>query len=109
VGIALFTVLVVVVGVMMGVGKASVYKYIADYFPRDMGVVGGLVGAIGGLGGFVLPLVFAWADVQTGRPQSTFVVLLAACVVSLLWLHVIVIKMKRDEHRALALEQTSPS
>jgi NNP family nitrate/nitrite transporter-like MFS transporter len=109
VGIALFTLLVVVVGVTMGIGKASVYKYIADYFPRDMGVVGGLVGAIGGLGGFVLPLIFAWADVQTGRPQSTFVVLLAACIVSLLWLHVIVIKMKRDERRALALEQVSAS
>lgn len=104
VGIALFTALVVVVGVMMGVGKASVYKYIADYFPRDMGVVGGLVGAIGGLGGFVLPLLFAWADIRTGRPQSTFVVLLAASLVSLVWLHLVVLKMRRDERRRALLE-----
>jgi NNP family nitrate/nitrite transporter-like MFS transporter len=102
VGIGLFTALVVVVGVMMGLGKASVFKYIADYFPRDMGVVGGLVGAIGGLGGFVLPLLFAWALGETGKPQSTFVVLLAACIVSLLWLHVIVVKMRRDERRQAA-------
>lgn len=104
VDVALFTLLVVTVGVMMGIGKASVFKYIADYFPRDVGVVGGLVGAIGGLGGFVLPLLFAWADIQTGRPQSTFVVLLGACVLSLVWLHAVVIKMRRDERRAAAAE-----
>jgi NNP family nitrate/nitrite transporter-like MFS transporter len=102
VGVWLFTALVVVVGVTMGIGKASVYKYIADYFPRDVGVVGGVVGAVGGLGGFVLPLLFAWAQRRTGEPQSTFVVLLAASVVSLLWLHVVVVKMRRDERRGAA-------
>ncbi|MEZ5163426.1 MAG: hypothetical protein R2688_06685 [Fimbriimonadaceae bacterium] len=29
---------------MMGIGKAAVYKHIPDYFPNDIGVVGGLVG-----------------------------------------------------------------
>ena len=96
-GVWLFTVLVVLVGVTMGIGKASVYKYIADYFPRDVGAVGGLVGAIGGLGGFVLPLLFAWAKDVTGRPQSTFVVLLAGSIFSLAWLHVVVWRMKRAE------------
>ena len=91
VGIVLFTVLVVVVGVMMGIGKASVYKYIADYFPRDVGVVGGLVGAVGGLGGFVLPLLFAWAQRDDRRPESTFLVLLVSALVSLIWLHVVVV------------------
>jgi NNP family nitrate/nitrite transporter-like MFS transporter len=108
VGITLFTVLVVVVGVMMGIGKASVYKYIADYYPRDVGVVGGLVGAVGGLGGFVLPLLFAWALAQTGRPESTFLVLLVSGLVSLIWLHVVVVKMRRDERRlARAVDATS--
>jgi len=50
-----FTVLIVVVGFAMGVGKASVYTYIPQYFPKDVGAVGGLVGAVGGLGGFILP------------------------------------------------------
>jgi len=105
VGIKLFTALVIAVGVMMGVGKASVFKYIADYYPRDVGVVGGLVGAVGGLGGFVLPLLFAWAHHQSGRPESTFLVLLASALVSLLWLHLVVIKMRRDERHH---ETTSP-
>jgi NNP family nitrate/nitrite transporter-like MFS transporter len=97
--IRLFTILIIVVGAMMGIGKASVFKYIADYYPRDVGVVGGLVGAVGGLGGFFLPLLFAWAKVKTGDPESTFVVLLASALISLVWLHLVVIKMRRDERR----------
>jgi NNP family nitrate/nitrite transporter-like MFS transporter len=99
-GITAFTALVVLVGVMMGVGKASVFRYIADYFPRDVGVTGGVVGAVGGLGGFVLPLLFAWAQSVSGRPESTFLVLLVASVVSLIWLHLVVIHMRRMERRA---------
>ena len=94
-GITPFTVLVIVVGMMMGIGKASVYKYVSDYFPRDIGVVGGLVGTIGGLGGFVLPLLFAWALAKSGRPQSTFFVLLIFAITSLVWLHVVVVHMLR--------------
>ena len=26
--------------VLLGMGKASIYKYIPEYFPRDVGVVG---------------------------------------------------------------------
>ncbi len=99
VGVTLFTVLIVAVGTMMGIGKASVYKYVADYFPRDIGTVGGVVGAVGGMGGFVLPLLFAWALDRTGNPESCFLVLLVASIVSLIWLHLVVIKMKRDERR----------
>lgn len=98
-GIVLFTVLIVVVGVMMGIGKASVFRYIADYFPRDVGAVGGLVGAVGGLGGFVLPLLFAWAEGSTGRPQSAYMVVLISGLVSLVWLHIVVVHMKRAERR----------
>ena len=54
----------------MGIGKASVYTYIPQYFPKDVGAVGGLVGAIGGLGGFVLPLLFAWAKAETGPARE---------------------------------------
>src|SRR5262249_115828 len=32
-----FTALMVLVGVGMGIGKASVYKYIPNYFPADVG------------------------------------------------------------------------
>jgi MFS transporter, NNP family, nitrate/nitrite transporter len=76
-GLAGFTVLMVVVGVGMGVGKASVFKYVPNYYPKDVGAVGGLVGALGALGGFVLPPVFGAVGRWTGSPQSAFLALLA--------------------------------
>lgn len=89
-GIVPFTVLVVAIGVAMGIGKASVYKYVPEYFPKDVGAVGGLVGAIGGIGGFILPLAFAWVLVQTDRPESAFYVLFALAVVCIVWLAAVV-------------------
>src|SRR5690606_19577181 len=41
-GIGVFTFLVFAVGVAMAIGKAAVYKYIPDYFPGQVGAVGGL-------------------------------------------------------------------
>jgi NNP family nitrate/nitrite transporter-like MFS transporter len=74
-----FTAALFVLGVGMGVGKASVYKMIPDHFPRDVGAVGGLVGLLGALGGVVLPL--AWAAV----PGSTFSALLVLTLLSAAW------------------------
>ena len=48
VGVVLFTVLVVIIGCAMGIGKAAVYKHIPEYFPHDVGAVGGLVGSLRG-------------------------------------------------------------
>jgi NNP family nitrate/nitrite transporter-like MFS transporter len=92
-GPVLFTVLVFLMGVAMGIGKAAVYKHIPEYFPNDVGAVGGLVGAVGGLGGFFLPLMFAWVMEWSGLPQSTFWVLLAFTLVSLIWMHLVIFSM----------------
>jgi NNP family nitrate/nitrite transporter-like MFS transporter len=96
-GIVWFTVLMVLVGVGMGIGKASVYKYVPNYYPRDVGAVGGLVGALGSLGGFILPPVFGAVGRWTGSPQAAFLALLVLTVGSLAWLHVVVVRMKRAE------------
>jgi NNP family nitrate/nitrite transporter-like MFS transporter len=86
-----FTVLVFVVGVGMGIGKAAVYKYIPEYFPNDVGAVGGLVGLLGALGGFFLPPLFAFCYEWTWIPQSTFFVLFVLTAVSFVWLHLTVL------------------
>lgn len=87
----LFTFLVFIVGCSMGIGKAAVYKYIPEYFPRDVGAVGGLVGLLGALGGFFLPPMFAYAYKFTGIPQTTFAILLLVTAASLIWLHWVVV------------------
>ena len=95
VGPGVFFALIEVLGIGMGLGKASVYKYISDYYPSDVGAVGGLVGTLGALGGFVLPLAFGYLDTSTGRPESCFWVMLTLVTVCLLWLHAIVSGMRR--------------
>ncbi|MCO6494422.1 MAG: MFS transporter, partial [Bacteroidetes bacterium] len=48
----IFTMLVFIIGIMMGIGGAAVFKHISNYYPNDVGTVGGIVGVLGGLGGF---------------------------------------------------------
>lgn len=92
----LFTALVFIVGCGMGIGKAAVYKYIPEYFPRDVGAVGGLVGLLGALGGFFLPPLFAYAYAFTGVPQTTFLILFLITAASFAWLHTVVVRILHE-------------
>jgi NNP family nitrate/nitrite transporter-like MFS transporter len=94
-GVLPFTSLLVVVGTAMGIGKAAVYKYIPQYFPRDVGAVGGLVGSLGALGGFFLPPLFAWGSKTSGFPQAVFVLLFGLIVISFVWLHLTVLGLSQ--------------
>jgi NNP family nitrate/nitrite transporter-like MFS transporter len=96
-----FTIWVFVVGVCMGVGKAAVYKYIPEYFPKDVGAVGGLVGMLGALGGFFLPPMFAWFYELTFIPQSTFFLMFLITAVSFGWLHITVMSLLQKASPAL--------
>jgi NNP family nitrate/nitrite transporter-like MFS transporter len=78
----------------MGIGKASVYKYIPDYFPNDVGAVGGIVGMLGALGGFFLPPLFGMIGRWTGIPQMAFLALLGLTLWSLAWLHLVVLRLR---------------
>ena len=93
-----FFALVEVLSIGMGIGKASVYKYVPEYFPKDVGAVGGLVGSLGALGGFFMPIGFGYLDEATHIPQSCFWVMLGTLAVSLVWLHTVVLGIKR--HRS---------
>jgi NNP family nitrate/nitrite transporter-like MFS transporter len=94
-GLWTFVALVEVLGVGMGIGKASVYKYIPEYFPRDVGAVGGLVGTLGALGGFFLPLGFGYLQEATAQPRSCFWIMLALIAWSFAWLHLVVAGIRR--------------
>ena len=96
VGVLTFTLLVFIIGCAMGVGKAAVYKHIPEYFPHDVGAVGGLVGSIGALGGFFLPPMFAYATAWTGAPQATFGVLFLVTLWAALWMHWTVVKVLHE-------------
>lgn len=81
-----FTSLIFIIGIAQGFGRASVYKTIHDYYPQQMGSVGGLVGAIGALGGCTLPIIFGIATDVVGIYSVCFMVLyglLAACMIAM--------------------------
>jgi NNP family nitrate/nitrite transporter-like MFS transporter len=100
-----FATLLFVVACGMGIGKASVYKYIPNYFPNDIGAVGGLVGALGALGGFFLPPVFGKLGRLTGVPQSAFLALAALTFVCGAWLHWTVARLRAAERSHVALSK----
>ncbi len=93
----IFTVLSMIIGAVMGIGKAAVYKHIPDYFPNDVGVVGGIVGVLGGLGGFVCPVIFGYLLNETGLWTSCWMFFAVVVAVCLIWMHLVIQKMLRTE------------
>ena len=82
-----FTMLLIVLGFAWGIGKASVFKYISDQYPENIGVISGIVGLIGGLGGFLLPILFGVLVDLTGLRSSIFMLLWGITLVSLVWMY----------------------
>ena len=83
----LFTIILFGVGIAMAVGKALVFKFIADEFPNDIGAVSGAVGLAGGLGGFFLPIMFGALVDLTGVRSTSFMLLYGTVCVSLVWMY----------------------
>ncbi len=94
--VGIFTFLVFFLGIVWGVGKAAVYKYIPDYFPEEVGVVGGIVGVIGGLGGFAGPILFGYMLKSTGLWTTMWMALTALSLICLAWLHFVVRRIGRE-------------
>ena len=94
----IFAGLIILLGSIWGIGKAAVYKLIPDYFPEEVGVVGGMVGVLGGLGGFFCPIVFGYLLEYTGLWTSCWMFIFILSLVCLLWLHLTAQKMMREKH-----------
>jgi NNP family nitrate/nitrite transporter-like MFS transporter len=93
----IFTALVFVLGLAMGIGKAAVYRNIPDDFPNDVAVVGGIVGVIGGLGGWACPLFFGWMLGGWGVWTTCWIFFLALSVACLVWLHLSVRRRLKEK------------
>jgi len=82
-----FTGLMFILGIAMAFGKASVFKYIANDYPENIGTISGIVGLAGGLGGFVLPIMFGALLDLTGIRSSAFMLMYGVVWVSLIWMY----------------------
>ncbi|MDK4680570.1 NarK/NasA family nitrate transporter [Kingella negevensis] len=85
--VVLFTILMFTAGIAMAIGKASVFKFVANDYPSNIGAVSGAVGLAGGLGGFLLPIMFGALLDITGVRSTTFMLLYGCVCVSLIWMH----------------------
>jgi len=83
----LFTIILFSLGVVFALGKASVFKYISDDYPDNIGVISGVVGLAGGLGGFVMPIMFGALVDLTGIRSSAFMLMFGVVWVSLMWMY----------------------
>jgi len=82
-----FTVLMFILGIAWAFGKASVFKYISDDYPDNIGTISGIVGLAGGLGGFILPIMFGALMDLTGIRSSAFMLMYGVVWVSLIWMY----------------------
>lgn len=58
----------------LGTGNGAVFQLVGNRFPARMGAMTGLVGAAGGVGGFLLPFAFGTLRGATGGFAAGFVV-----------------------------------
>ena len=103
----IFTGLVFVVGIAMGIGKAAVYRHIPDYFPNDVGVVGGMVGVLGGLGGFFSPIIFGYLLQATGLWTTCWMFFLLLTAVCMVWMLSVIRRRVKEEAPAVLRELES--
>lgn len=94
----IFVVLVFLIGSIWGIGKAAVYRLIPDYFPNEVGVVGGMVGVIGGLGGFVCPIIFGYLLEGTGLWTSCWMFMFFLSAICLIWMYNVVQKLNKIDN-----------
>ena len=82
-----FTGLMFILGIAWAFGKASVFKYISDDYGGNIGAISGIVGLAGGLGGFVLPILFGLLMDWTGVRSTAFMLMYGVVWVSLIWMY----------------------
>ena len=87
---------------LLGLGNGAVFKLVPQYFPSETGTVTGLVGAMGGLGGFFPPLLLGFFRDRLGVIWPGFVLLAAMALAPLAWINRRVF-LPRQEALELAL------
>lgn len=86
-GVLPFTLLLFVLGVVLAFGMASTFKYVSDEFADNLGVVSGIVGLAGGVGGFLLPILWGAVLDLTRIRSSCFMLLYGIVWVSLILIY----------------------
>jgi MFS transporter, NNP family, nitrate/nitrite transporter len=90
---------------LLGLGNGAVFKLVPQYFPGNTATVTGLVGAMGGLGGFFPPLLLGFFRDRVGSVYPGFVLL--AATAGLMWL--LNYRLFLPQQRTVELAEASPT
>jgi MFS transporter, NNP family, nitrate/nitrite transporter len=87
---------------LLGVGNGAVFKLVPQFFPASTATATGLVGAVGGLGGFFPPLLLGFFRDRSGSVAPGFALL--ALTAAGLWVlnHRVFIPRQRVAERSLS-------
>lgn len=82
--VAVVTLMFFLLMAVLGMGNGSVFQLVPQRFPREIGIITGLVGAAGGVGGFFLPSLLGGLKGSTGTFGTGFLLFGAAAIGGLL-------------------------
>ena len=107
-GLAERVIVLFMLGFVMSLGMAAVFKHIPTYYPNHVGAVGGMVGMIGGLGGFFLPIAFGLMNDWIGIWTSCFMLLFGIGSINLAWMHFAIRRIDRRHFPQVGSETDLP-
>jgi NNP family nitrate/nitrite transporter-like MFS transporter len=76
--------------ICLGLGNGAVFQIVPQRFQRDLGAVTGLIGAIGGVGGFFLPTLLGSVRQATGSFAFGFVALASLAAIAAVSLRLLI-------------------
>lgn len=71
----LFSIGCMVIAILVGIGNGAVFKMVPEISSENMGAVTGIVGAVGGIGGFFPPIIIGFTKDLTGTYFLSFALL----------------------------------
>lgn len=87
--LATMAVLLVTAMLCLGMGNGAVFQLVPQCFRGQIGAATGVIGAIGGLGGFALPTLLGQIKQSSGSFRAGFVVLAGAAISALVLLRLL--------------------
>ena len=99
-GVYGFTVMLFLLGVVVAIGKASVFKYVGDGYTHNVGAVSGAVGLWGGMGGYLFPKGFGILQDMTHVRSTAFMLMLVVVCASLVWMYFTEMRGSRSRSRS---------
>ena len=82
--IVLFTIGCLAISICAGIGNGLIFKLVPSYFSKEAGSANGIVSMMGGLGGFIPPLVITFVTSITGSSHLAFFFLAIFGVIALI-------------------------